>query len=138
MVGCVIVVEDQIIAEGYTSPYGGAHAEVNAIKAVKDESLLHKATLYVTLEPCIMCVGALMHARIERVVFGAKDKKNKLCSNLEDMINSSQFNHSIKITDGVLEKQCQDIIKSFFNIIVLDTKPPAGIKIPSNCVFANN
>lgn len=84
MVGCVIVHENNIIAEGFTSPFGGAHAEVNAIRSVKDKELLKKSTLYVTLEPCAHqgktppCVDLIISSKIPRVVIGVKDPHTKV------------------------------------------------------------
>ena len=116
MVGCVIVVEDQIIAEGYTSPYGGAHAEVNAIKAVKDESLLHKATLYVTLEPCAHfgktppCSDLIITHKIPRVVIGCLDEHEKVCGKGIAKLKAA----GCEVTVGVLEDECKLHHKRFF------------------------
>ena len=121
--GCVIVKNNKIIAEGNNQVTNlndpTAHAEIQVIrKAGKKEKnyRLVGTTLYVTLEPCIMCLGALMHARIERIVFGAKDTKNGVCGSLVDLTNASQFNHHTFVTSGVLEKQCQEILRSFFKL----------------------
>ena len=116
MVGCVIVVEDQIIAEGYTSPYGGAHAEVNAIKAVKDESLLHNATLYVTLEPCAHfgktppCSDLIITHKIPRVVIGCLDEHEKVCGKGIAKLKAA----GCEVTVGVLEDECKLHHKRFF------------------------
>jgi diaminohydroxyphosphoribosylaminopyrimidine deaminase/5-amino-6-(5-phosphoribosylamino)uracil reductase len=116
MVGCVIVVEDQIIAEGYTSPYGGAHAEVNAIKAVKDESLLHKATLYVTLEPCAHfgktppCSDLIITHKIPRVVIGCLDEHEKVCGKGIAKLKAA----GCEVTVGILEDECKLHHKRFF------------------------
>ena len=116
MVGCVIVVEDQIIAEGYTSPYGGAHAEVNAIKAVKDVSLLHKATLYVTLEPCAHfgktppCSDLIITHKIPRVVIGCLDEHEKVCGKGIAKLKAA----GCEVTVGVLEDECKLHHKRFF------------------------
>ena len=122
-VGAVIVKNGQLIAQAHNQPISTndptAHAEILAIrKAGKKEKnyRLVGATLYVTLEPCLMCLGALMHARIERVVFGAKNTKNGFCGSLVDLTNDSQFNHRAIVTGGVLEKQCQEILRSFFKL----------------------
>ena len=122
-VGAVIVKNGQLIAQAHNQPISTndptAHAEILAIrKAGKKEKnyRLVGATLYVTLEPCLMCLGALMHARIERIVFGAKNKKNGFCGSLADLTNDSQFNHHAIVTGGVLEKQCQEILRSFFKL----------------------
>ena len=122
-VGAVIVKNGQLIAKAHNQPISTndptAHAEIQVIrKAGKKEKnyRLVGTTLYVTLEPCLMCLGALMHARIERIVFGAKDTKNGFCSLLADLTNDSQFNHRTIVTGGVLEKQCQEILRSFFKL----------------------
>jgi diaminohydroxyphosphoribosylaminopyrimidine deaminase/5-amino-6-(5-phosphoribosylamino)uracil reductase len=116
MVGCVIVVEDQIIAEGYTSPYGGAHAEVNAIKAVKDVSLLPKATLYVTLEPCAHfgktppCSDLIITHKIPRVVIGCLDEHEKVCGKGIAKLKAA----GCEVTVGILEDECKLHHKRFF------------------------
>ena len=122
-VGAVIVRNGQLIAQAHNQPISTndptAHAEILAIrKAGKKEKnyRLVGATLYVTLEPCLMCLGALMHARIERIVFGAKNTKNGFCGSLLDMTNDKQFNHRAIVTGGILEKQCQEILRSFFRL----------------------
>ena len=122
-VGAVIVRNGQLIAQAHNQPISTndptAHAEILAIrKAGKKEKnyRLVGATLYVTLEPCLMCLGALMHARIERIVFGAKNTRNGFCGSLLDMTNDKQFNHRAIITGGILEKQCQEILISFFRL----------------------
>ena len=85
MVGCLIVKDDEIIGEGYTDPYGGSHAEVNAIKSVKNQELLKSATLYVTLEPCSHhgktppCCDLILSRQIPRVVIGCIDPHEKVC-----------------------------------------------------------
>ena len=116
MVGCVIVVNDQIIAEGYTSPYGGAHAEVNAIQSVKDVSLLHKATLYVTLEPCAHfgktppCSDLIIAHKIPRVVIGCVDEHDKVCGKGIAKLKAA----GREVTVGVLETECKAHHKRFF------------------------
>ena len=122
-VGAVIVKNGRLIAKAHNQPISTndptAHAEIQVIrKAGKKEKnyRLVGATLYVTLEPCLMCLGALMHARVERIVFGAKDTKNGFCGSLIDLTNASQFNHHTIVTGGILEKQCQEILKSFFKL----------------------
>ena len=122
-VGAVIVRNGELIAKAHNQPISTndptAHAEILALrKAGKKEKnyRLVGATLYVTLEPCLMCLGALMHARVDRIVFGAKNTKNGFCGSLVDMTNDRQFNHQAIVTGGILEKQCQEILKSFFRL----------------------
>ena len=116
MVGCVIVVENQIIAEGYTSPYGGPHAEVNAIKAVKDVSLLLKATLYVTLEPCSHfgktppCSDLILKYKIPRVVIGCLDTNENVYGKGIAKLKAA----GCEVIVGVLEHECKTHHKRFF------------------------
>ena len=112
MVGCVIVHENIIIGEGFTSPFGGNHAEVNAIRSVTNKELLKKSTLYVTLEPCNMCAGALFWSQIGRVVFGAADEKRGF------MIQGKHMLHpKTKLEFGVLHNECSALVSDFFNAI---------------------
>ena len=122
-VGAVIVKNGKLIAHAHNQPISlndpTAHAEILAIrKAAKKENnyRLVGATLYVTLEPCLMCLGALMHARIERIVFGAKNTKSGFCGSKIDATNDKQFTHRVIVEGGILEEQCQEILKSFFRL----------------------
>ena len=115
MVGCVIVVNDLIIAEGYTSPYGGAHAEVNAIKSVKDPKLLEQATLYVTLEPCAHfgktppCSDLIIAHKIPRIIIGCFDSHDKVCGKGISKLKAE----GCEVIVGVLESECKDHHKRF-------------------------
>ena len=120
-VGAVLVQNNKLIAQAHNRPIKNndptAHAEIEVIR--KASATLHnyrlpKTTLYVTLEPCAMCIGAMVHARIERVVFGASDLKSGVCGSSANLLSESFFNHMIKVSGGVLERDCQKIIKSFF------------------------
>jgi diaminohydroxyphosphoribosylaminopyrimidine deaminase/5-amino-6-(5-phosphoribosylamino)uracil reductase len=115
-VGAVIVFEDKIIGEGYTSAYGGSHAEVNAINAVKDKNLLEKATIYVSLEPCSHygntppCCNLIIDSKIPNVVVGTLDSNIKVAGNgIKKMVEAG-----INVTVGVLEKECKESNKRFF------------------------
>ncbi len=116
MVGCVIVHEDMIIGEGYTSPYGGPHAEVNAINNVKDLSLLGTSTLYVTLEPCSHygktppCSDLIVKHKIPRVVIGCKDDNEQVAGKGIAKLRDA----GCKVQVGVLEKECKAHHKRFF------------------------
>lgn len=116
MVGCVIVKDDTIIGEGFTSPYGGPHAEVNAIKSVKDQSLLKKATLYVTLEPCSHfgktppCSDLIIEKQIPNVVIGCVDDNPEVAGKGIKKLMESGCN----VVIGVLEDECKDHHKRFF------------------------
>jgi tRNA(adenine34) deaminase len=120
-VGAVIVKDNKIIGRGYNQPISAsnpaAHAEILALqdagKAMQNYRLLD-TTLYVTLEPCTMCVGAMIHARIRRLVFGAFDKKTgAVCSQFE-MLQNKGHNHQVEFTGGVLADECAEIISNFF------------------------
>ena len=116
MVGCVIVYNDTIIAEGFTSPYGGPHAEVNAISAVKDLPLLKEATLYVTLEPCSHigktppCSDLIIKHQIPNIVIGCMDDNPKVGGRGIEKLRKAGHH----VTVGVLEEQCQSHHKRFF------------------------
>ena len=120
-VGSIIVQNNQIIAKAHNCPISKndptAHAEIEALKKAGKKLLnyrLPKTTLYVTLEPCTMCLGAMIHARIERVVFGASDSKSGVCGSTIDLSSESFFNHQISVSGGVLEQDCKNILQSFF------------------------
>ena len=116
MVGCVIVVDNKIITEGYTSPYGGNHAEVNAINTVKNKSLLKTATLYVTLEPCSHhgktppCSDLIIKHKIPNIVIGCIDDNPEVAGKGIQKLKDSGCN----VTVGVLENECKDHHKRFF------------------------
>ena len=120
-VGAVIVRDDSVIAEGWNQPIKGhdptAHAEIMALRAAgKAESnyRLPGATLYVTLEPCVMCVGAITHARIKRVVYGANDPRAGAAGSAFSLLGSDHFNHSLEIQSGILAEECGNILRNFF------------------------
>ncbi|TJY36095.1 bifunctional diaminohydroxyphosphoribosylaminopyrimidine deaminase/5-amino-6-(5-phosphoribosylamino)uracil reductase RibD [Pontimicrobium aquaticum] len=116
MVGCVIVSSEKIIGEGFTSPYGGAHAEINAINSVKDKSLLKKATLYVTLEPCSHfgktppCADAIIKYQIPKVIIGTIDTHSKVAGQGITKLRAAGCN----VIVGVLEDACKEHHKRFF------------------------
>lgn len=120
-VGAVIVKDNQLIAEGWNHPIQlhdpSAHAEMIALRqagiALNNYRLLD-TTLYVTLEPCVMCVGAMIHARVGCVVFGAYDAKTGAAGSMFDLLQSEKHNHKIEVTGGVLEAQCRDVLQEFF------------------------
>ena len=127
-VGCVIVYQNEIIASGHnltrTRHDPTAHAELIAISKASEilgyERLLD-CELYVTLEPCAMCAGAMIWARIRRLIFGAFDPKAGACGSLYNLPQDKRFNHFIEITSGVLDKECGEVISDFFRNIRLAT-----------------
>jgi tRNA(adenine34) deaminase len=123
-VGSIIVQDNQIIAKAHNCPISKndstAHAEIEVLRKAGKKLLnyrLPKTTLYVTLEPCAMCLGAMIHARIERVVFGASDPKSGVCGSTIDLLSESIFNHQILVSGGVLEHECKNILQSFFKLM---------------------
>ncbi len=121
-VGAVIVDENhQVIGRGFNRPISTndptSHAEINAIRMAADilnNYRLTQTSLYVTIEPCIMCMGAIIHARINRVVFGAPDPKWGAAVSLYEMASDHRLNHSPEIVSGILKKESSDLIKNFF------------------------
>lgn len=120
-VGAVLVRGDEVIATGFNHPIGGhdpsAHAEMAALRAAAqalENYRLPGCELYVTLEPCLMCAGAIMHARIARVVFGARDPKTGACGSVVDAFANPQLNHHTEVIGGVLEDECGAALKTFF------------------------
>ena len=120
-IGCVIVHEGKIIARGYnkrnTMKRTLAHAELLAIrKACKKlgDWRVEECTMYITLEPCQMCAGAIVQARIPRVVIGASNKKAGCAGSIINLLQMEQFNHQVELTKGVLEEECSQMMKDFF------------------------
>jgi tRNA(adenine34) deaminase len=120
-VGAVLVRGDEVIAKGFNHPIGAhdpsAHAEMVALRAAAqalENYRLPGCELYVTLEPCLMCAGAIMHARIARVVFGARDPKTGACGSVVDAFANPQLNHHTAVVGGALESECAAALKSFF------------------------
>ena len=120
-IGCVIVHEGKIIARGYNrrNKEGStlAHAEIIAIKKASrklNDWRLEKCTMYVTLEPCPMCAGAIVQARIPKVVIGAMNPKAGCAGSILDMFQIREFNHQVEKVSGVLEEECSNIMTEFF------------------------
>jgi tRNA(adenine34) deaminase len=120
-VGALIVRDDRVIARAHNRPIAlndpTAHAEILAVRAAArqiDNYRLSGSTLYVTLEPCFMCAGAVIHARIGRVVFGAKDPKGGAVVSIGRVFADTRLNHHVDFAGGVMEGQCAEILSSFF------------------------
>ena len=120
-IGAVLVIADHIVARGFNQPIGAvdptAHAEIrvlrDAAKAVGNYRLTD-AVVYVTVEPCLMCVGALVHARVREVVYGAPEPKTGALVSSVRVLDVPGLNHRFAITGGVLEAECRDVIQQFF------------------------
>ena len=121
-VGAIVVLNNQIIGKGYNQVEKlkdpTAHAEMIALSAACDtigNKYLKHATLYVTLEPCPMCAGALVWSKIDKVVYGASDPKAGACGSVLNILNNSDFNHRPEIIQGILEQDSEFLLKSFFS-----------------------
>ena len=120
-VGALIVRGGDLIGEGSNAPIARqdptAHAEIQAIRAAGSalqNYRLKDSTLYVTMEPCPMCAGALVNARVERLVYGASDPRVGAAGTVFDIVRAPEVNHRLDVTSGVLEAECRDILQSFF------------------------
>lgn len=120
-VGAVIVKDGLIIARGYNNPIGKhdptAHAEIIALRAASEvlgNYRLPGCELFVTLEPCVMCAGAMMHARLARVVYGASDPKTGACGSVINLFEQDKLNHHTAVTAGVMADDCSHLLKDFF------------------------
>jgi tRNA(adenine34) deaminase len=120
-VGALVVLNDEIIGEGWNQPIvthdPTAHAEIVALRAAAVRMKNYRipdAVLYVTLEPCAMCAGAMVHARIARVVYGAADPKSGAAGSVFNLLESSILNHRAQITRGVLAAECGEMLRNFF------------------------
>ena len=119
-VGALITMEGRVLAKAHNSPIlmkdPTAHAEILAIRKAADKTGNYRligTTIYVTIEPCVMCAGAIIHARIARLVFGATDPKGGALS-LYDMFSDRKLNHLVDVTGGVLKEECGKIMSRFF------------------------
>ncbi len=120
-IGAVVVADGRVVAAAFNQPIGSvdptAHAEVLALREAAravGNYRLTGATVYVTLEPCLMCVGALIHARVREVVFGAPEPKTGALVSSTRALDIPSLNHRFEIVEGVLEEECRELIQSFF------------------------
>ena len=120
-VGAVVVKENKVIGEGYNQIEllgdATAHAEMIALSAAYETNgskYLHGATLYVSLEPCVMCAGALILSKIDRLVFGASDSNSGACGSLFNIHNNPSLNHRFEVIQGILEADAENLLKRFF------------------------
>jgi tRNA(adenine34) deaminase len=120
-VGAVVVLEEKVIGEGWNRPISAsdpsAHAEIQALRAAASARKSYRlvgTTLYVTLEPCAMCVGAMFHARVRRVVFGAADPKTGAAGSVVDLFSQNKLNHHALVQGGVLAVECGALLSDFF------------------------
>ena len=120
-IGAVIVRGEELLARGHNAPISlcdpSAHAEIIVIRraaAAMKNYRLPGAVLFVTVEPCLMCAGAILQARIDRVVFGAADPKGGAVGSLYRLFDDTRFNHTVAVTEGVLREACSEILSGFF------------------------
>ena len=121
-IGCIITCNNKVIARAYNQREQlkdpTAHAEIIALTqaaSVLESWRLHGCTLYVTLEPCPMCAGALVLARLDRLVFGCIDPKTGACGSLYNIVQDGRLNHRLEITSGILSEQCSEQLRTFFS-----------------------
>ena len=123
-IGAIIVYEDKIIGRGHnireTTQQTLSHAELLSIQEANEvigSWRLEDCTLYVTLEPCAMCAGAIVQSRIKRVVYGATDPKAGCAGTLMNLLTEERFNHQVEVTTGVLQKECSEMLRDFFQML---------------------
>jgi tRNA(adenine34) deaminase len=120
-VGAILVRDGQIISTGFNQPITNsdpsAHAEMMALRAAAQSESNYRlpgTTLYVTLEPCTMCAGAMLHARVERVVFGATDPKTGAAGSVLNVFSEKQINHQTQVEGGIMGEECGQVLRDFF------------------------
>jgi tRNA(adenine34) deaminase len=120
-VGAVIVLDGEIIGEGWNQPISSndpsAHAEIMALRDAGNNISnyrLPEATLYVTLEPCAMCAGAIVHARLAKLVYAVNDPKTGACGSVFNLLQTEELNHKVEIESGIMEEECRSLIQDFF------------------------
>jgi tRNA(adenine34) deaminase len=120
-VGAVLVRDGQVISKGFNQPISNsdpsAHAEMMAMRAAAQDEANYRlpgTTLYVTLEPCTMCAGAMLHARVGRVVFGAADPKTGAAGSVLNIFSEKQINHQTQVEGGIMADECGQVLRDFF------------------------
>ena len=120
-VGALVVIDGDIVGRGRNAPIGlsdpTAHAEIQALREAAQASgnyRLKDSTLYVTLEPCPMCAGAMVHARVGRLVYGCSDPRSGAAGSVFDLVQTDTLNHRMDVSQGVLEYECRDLLQTFF------------------------
>ena len=120
-IGAVLVYRNELIGEGWNSPIAAhdptAHAEINALRkaaALMQNYRLPDTTLYVTLRPCAMCAGAMIHARIKRLVYGTDDNRLEAKDSIFKILQSNELNHKVEVQQSLLENECSMLLKDFF------------------------
>jgi tRNA(adenine34) deaminase len=121
-IGCVVTCDDEIVARAHNARERDndptAHAEILALRAAAaalDSWRLQGCTVYVTLEPCVMCAGAIVLARATRLVYGAPDPKGGAVRSLYSLADDGRLNHRVSVTEGVLEQECGDVLRAYFS-----------------------
>ncbi len=120
-IGCVIVCDDKIVSRSHnkkiTNNNSTSHAEliaINKAQKVKNIKYLEDCTLYVTIEPCAMCAGAMINSRLGKLVFGAREPKTGCCVSVYPLLTENKFNHKVDVVEGILSTECTEIMQKFF------------------------
>ena len=117
MVGAVLVQDERVIAQGFHRRFGGPHAEIDVLDRCQKQGVTPSGgDLYVTLEPCMMCAGAMVHSRIDRLVYGAADPKTGAIDSCFSAFNQPVVNHKISVTGGIMAQECGMLLTDFFRM----------------------
>lgn len=120
-IGCVIVCDGKIIARSHNTKISSnnstSHAEliaINKAQSVMNTKYLYDCTLYVTIEPCAMCAGAMINSRLGNLVYGAREPKTGCCVSVYPLLTENKFNHKVIVTEGIMQQECTEIMQKFF------------------------